>query len=301
MLNLEGLDPDAFASDQLDSTDRWILSRLAATIADVTDAIESFKYSEPLNQLYRFFWNDLCDWYLEWAKPKMRDQKQRPSTQNVLAFVLDQTLRMLHPFLPFITEGIFQNLNRQAPLRGLQGLAEAPPSAALVTAQWPALIESLRNEEIEAQIELIQTCIRTVREIRSARSIAPSKKLTVSVSSTPDTVALLKANLPLVMQLAHLETLEAGIDLEKPANAAVAVAGPIEVYVHDAVDPAAERARLEKQAQQVGQNLKGIQAKLANENFVNRAKPEVVEQTRQKQAELQEQLASINRHLSELG
>lgn len=301
MLNLEGLDPNAFSVDRLDSTDRWVLSRLAATIADVTAALESFKYSEPLNQLYRFFWNDLCDWYLEWAKPKMRDAGQKAVTQNVLAFVLDQTLRMLHPFLPFITEGIFQNLNRLAPLRGLEGLAEAPASEALVVAQWPAPIASLRNQEVEAQIELVQTTIRTVREIRSARNIAPSKKLTVSVSSTPDTVALLKANPALVMQLAHLETLEAGVDLEKPANAAVAVAGPVEVYVHDAVDPAAERARLEKQAQQVGQSLKGVQAKLANENFVNRAKPEVVEQTRQKQVELEEQLTSINRHLTELG
>ena len=140
-----------------------------------------------------------------------------------------------------------------------------------------------------------------MREIRSKRNIAPSKKLIVSAKSSPDTVALLQANMPLVTQLAHLEAFQAGTDLEKPANAAVAVAGPIEVYVHDAVDPAAERAGLEKQALQIGQNLKGVEAKLANENFVNRAKPEVVEQARHKRIELQEQLEAINRHLSELG
>ena len=155
--------------------------------------------------------------------------------------------------------------------------------------------------EVEEQIEIIQTCTRTVREIRSDRSIAPSMQLTVSVSSAPETVSLIQANASLVTQLANLETLQVGTDLEKPPNAAVAVAGPIEVYVHDAIDPSAERARLEKQAQQVGQTLKGVEAKLGNENFMNRAKPEVVEQARQKQVELQEQLANINRHLSELG
>jgi len=301
MLNLEGLDPKGFDPEKLDITDKWILSRLAGTIAELTDALEAFKYSEPLNQLYRFFWNDLCDWYLEWAKPKMRDRAQKPTAQNVLAFVLDQTLRMLHPFLPFITEGIFQNLSDLAPVRGLGDLAEAPPSEALVVAQWPARIESLQDQATEAEIEIIQTTVRTVREIRSKRNIAPSKKLTVSVKSSPDTVALLKANMSLVMQLGHLEALQADTDLAKPENAAVAVAGPIEVYVHDAVDPAAERAGLEKQAAQVSQNLKGVEAKLANENFVNRAKPEIVEQARRKRVELQDQLATINRHLSELG
>jgi valyl-tRNA synthetase len=301
MLNLEGLNPKGFDPAKLDITDKWILSRLAATIAEVTDALEGFRYSEPLNQLYRFFWNDLCDWYLEWAKPKMRDPAQKATAQNVLAFVLDQILRMLHPFLPFITEGIFQNLNDLAPVRGAGDLAGAPQSEALVVAQWPARIPALRDQATEAQIEVIQTTVRTVREIRSKRSIAPSKKLTVSVKSSSDAVALLQANLALVMQLGHLEAFTAGTDLEKPENAAVAVAGPIEVYVHDAVDPAAERAGLEKQAAQLSQNLKGVEAKLANENFVNRAKPEVVEQARRKLVELQEQLATINRHLSELG
>jgi len=301
MLNLEGMDPSGFDPTQLDITDKWILSRLAATIADVTDALENYKYSEPLNQLYRFFWNDLCDWYLEWAKPKMRDPLQKPTTQNVLAFVLDQILRMLHPFLPFITEGIFQNLNSLAPLRRLGDLAGAPQSEALIIAQWPAGLASLRHQAIETQIEIIQTTVRTVREIRSKRNIAPSKKLIVSVKSPPDTVTLLTPNKSLVMQLGHLEAFQAGTDLEKPANSAVAVAGPIEVYVHDAVDPAAERAGLEKQALQISQNLKGVEAKLANENFVNRAKPEVVEQARHKRVELQEQLEAINRHLNELG
>ncbi|MDH4239528.1 MAG: valine--tRNA ligase, partial [Phycisphaerae bacterium] len=101
LMNLEGVDPDKFDEAKMTITDRWILSRLAKTITETTESLEVFKYSEPLSQLYRFFWNDFCDWYLEWIKPRMQDEQQKPTAQNVLAFVLDQVLRLLHPFIPF--------------------------------------------------------------------------------------------------------------------------------------------------------------------------------------------------------
>jgi valyl-tRNA synthetase len=123
-MNLEGIEPDGFDKEKMTITDKWILSRLAATAADVTEQLDQFKYSEPLSQLYRFFWNDFCDWYLEWMKPRMQDSEQKPIAQNVLAFVLDQTLRLLHPFVPFISEGIFQKLNEVAPARTLNGLTQ---------------------------------------------------------------------------------------------------------------------------------------------------------------------------------
>ena len=123
MMNLEGTDSALFDKTKLAITDKWILSRLARTITEVTDGLDAFKYNEPLNAIYKFFWNDFCDWYLEWAKPRMFDSAQKPIAQNVLAFVLDQTLRLLHPFVPFITEGIFQKLNELAPTRGLKGIA----------------------------------------------------------------------------------------------------------------------------------------------------------------------------------
>jgi valyl-tRNA synthetase len=129
LTNLEGIEPDKFDKDKLTVIDRWILSRLAKTAADVTQQLNEYQYSEPLTRLYRFFWNDFCDWYLEWAKPRMQDEQQKAIAQNVLAFVLDQILRLLHPFVPFITEGIFQKLNDIAPHRRLKGLAEAEGAA----------------------------------------------------------------------------------------------------------------------------------------------------------------------------
>ena len=301
MMNLEGMDAHAFDASRLHSTDKWILSRLAQTIDLVTDSLEAFKYSEPVNQLYRFFWNDLCDWYLEWAKPRMQDPAQKAQAQNVLAFVLDQTLRMLHPVLPFITEGIFGYLNQLAPCRGLKGLADCPASDALVVAQWPARLSGLIDANVEARINTVQEATRAIREIRSERNIAPGKKLIVSAKAPQDVIDVLNAHTVMIQDLANLETLSAGADLTKPANAAVAVAGSIEVYVHDAVDPAAERDKLVKQKEQLEKFLKGVQGKLANENYVSRAKPEVVEQTRAKEVELKEQLAAVEKHLSELG
>ena len=150
MMNLEGIDPDGFDKAKLTITDKWILSRLARTIAEVTDGLDEFKYNEPLNALYKFFWNDFCDWYLEWAKPRMSDAAQKPIAQNVLAFVLDQVLRLLHPFVPFITEGIFQKLNEIAPKRGLKGIAELTAQRHLVMADWPKRIDSLMDERLNS-------------------------------------------------------------------------------------------------------------------------------------------------------
>jgi len=300
MMNLEGMDPAAFDPARMDTTDRWIVSRLAGTIREVTQGIEQFRFSEPLNLLYRFFWNDLCDWYLEWAKPKMADPARRPVSQNVLAFVLDQTFRLLHPFLPFITEGIFQNLNELCPVRGLKGIAEAAPAKALTLAPWPPCLDAMIDPAIEARIELVQGVIRAIREIRNARAIPPGRPLKVSAKTTTENVEVLTRNAGLILQLAVLDGFQVATAIDKPANAAVGMAGAVEVFVHDAVDVAAERQRLEKQRQQLLAGLKGVEAKLGNESFRAKAKPEVVAQTEAKQAEFQAQLAAVENHLAGL-
>jgi len=300
LMNLEGMDPAGFDAAEMDITDKWILSKLAETISEVTESLDGFKYSEPLAALYRFFWNDLCDWYLEWAKPRMQGEKTKPIAQNVLAFALDQVLRLLHPFIPIITEGIFQKLNEVAPVRGLDGLAEAKGSESLVIAQWPNRIDSLRDPDTEKQIEIIQEVVRTIREIRNNRNISPKVALVVSAKAQKEIVDILNGSAGLVAQLAGLKEFQAGTDLAKPANAAVAVADAAQVYVHDAVDPEAERQRFEKQKEQLEKAKNAVDAKLANENFVNRAKPEVVAQAREKLVQLTEQLNTVDRHLSEL-
>jgi len=300
LMNLEGTEPDKFDEDKITIADRWILSCLAKTINDVTVQLDEFKYSEPLTQLYKFFWNDFCDWYLEWIKPRMQDDQQKPIAQNVLAFVLDQTLRLLHPFVPFITEGIFQKLNKIAPIRGLKGLAEAKESEALVIAKWPERLDSLVDIDTETQITLIQSVIRAIRDVRSKYNKPQNEMLFVSAKLCQEHVEILSRNAELIRNLAGVKEFKAGITVVKPPNAAVAIADATEVYVHDVIEPQAERQRLEKQKDKVEKAKKAVEAKLKNKNFVTKAKPQVVAQARDKLAELTKQLKTVEKHLSEL-
>jgi valyl-tRNA synthetase len=301
MLNLEGTDPAAFDAAKMDTTDKWILSRLAKTIAATTKGLEEFKYKEPLDEIYRFFWNDFCDWYLEWTKPRIYDGEQKPIAQNVLAFVLDQVLRLLHPFVPFITEGIFQNLNSIAPKRGLKGIMELQATDSIMVAPWPELIDGCVDEQTEQQIETVQSVIRSIRDVRSQYNIPPSKPLVCSASAPDAVSAMLNDNLALIQKQAFIESLTIETGLEKPDNAAAIVVGDVQMYVHDAVDKEAERKRLEKQKEFIEKGIRPLEGKLSNENFTSRAKPEVVEQSRQKLKELTEQLAAVEKLLAELG
>ncbi len=300
MMNLAGNDPAAFDANNMDITDRWILSRLGRTIRAVTEAIDGYKFNEPINELYRFFWNDFCDWYLEWSKPRMQDAAQKPIAQNVLAFVLDQVLRLLHPFMPFITEGIYQNLNAVVPRRGLNGIAQPAVGEALMIAPWPERLDEPIDEACEREIDLIQHVIRSIRDVRSQYTIAPSRLLTVSAAAPEAVCAMLAEHSELISQLAGAEALHIAPGLEKPANAAAAIVEDVQIYVHDVIDPEAERQRLQKQKDFIEKGLRPLQAKLNNENFVSRAKPEVVAQSRQKLKELTDQLEAVEKHLAEL-
>lgn len=300
IMNLDGLDTDKFDKDKMTITDKWILSRLAVTIAEVTGSLENFKYNEPLSQIYRFFWNDFCDWYLEWAKPAIQDKEQKPVTQNVLAFVLDQTLRLMHPFIPFITEGIFQKLNEIAPTRKLKDLAQLDNSQALVAAEWPDEINSLKNPDSEKQIETIQSVIRALRDIKSNVSMPPAEKITASVNSPKSIAAVLNNNSQLICQLANLKEFTAGDTIAKPKDSAAVIVDQMQVFLHNAIDIEAELQRLKKQKLNVENAQKGVEAKLNNNNFITKAKPEVVQQAKEKLTEIKEQLKTIKEHLDQL-
>jgi len=299
LMNLEGIDAEKFDKDKMTITDKWILSRLAQTIAEVTKSLEEFKYNEPLSQLYRFFWNDFCDWYLEWIKARMQDNQQKLIAQNVLAFVLDQTLRLLHPFIPFITEGIFQKLNEVAPVRKLNEIAEAAQARALVVAQWPEKLDCLIDIEAEKQISIIQSPIRAIRDIKSQYNISPTTVPTTSANTPVRVAQILKDNSELICQLAGVKVFMADTNMEKPKNAATAIVDDMQIFVHDVIDPEAEKAKLTKQRQEIEKAKKAAEVKLANKNFVTKAKPEVVARAKDRLAELTEQLRTVEKHLAE--
>ncbi len=300
MMNLEDIDPSQFDKTKLKTIDKWILSKLARTISNVTGSLDNFKYSEPLNDIYKFFWNDFCDWYVEWAKPRLQDETDKATVQSVLAFVLDQTLRLLHPFVPFVTESMFAKLNEIVSSRSLQGLAEATSSNALVIANWPGDISHLIDSDIEEEIIDIQTAIKAIRDIRSKYNIAPSEKKIASATGTGHVIATLTNNSQLITYLANLSELIIEKNVKTPENAATAICGHMQIFLHDAINVQQELARLEKQKIQIEKGKSTVEAKLNNENFTNRAKPEVVAGAREKLDELTQQLKIIAEHINQL-
>jgi len=298
--NLQDMAGGTFEAAELMLEDRWILSRLARIVEITTESLDAFKYSEPINGLYRFFWNEFCDWYLELIKPRIRDEKRRPGAQRMLAFVMDGVLRLFHPFMPFITEGIYQQLNALCPERELAGLAELGGSEDLVSARWPARMAGLIDEQAEEQMQLAQSVIKMIRDIRTRYQIAPRQELTVAVKGGAAVCELLGQQEQLIRDMAFLEGFRAGPNCEKSAQAAVAVGDDWELYVEGVIDVAAERDRLCKQKEQLANGVRGIEAKLGNEKFLTRAKPEIVQRERERLGQLQDQLATVEKNLEDL-
>ncbi len=284
----------------LEWEDRWILSRLATTAGNVTGQLEGYKFSDPVQELYKFFWNDLCDWYLEIIKPRMRDAGKKPAAQQALAYVLDATLRLLHPFIPFITEQLYQQLHEMIPQRQIEGLPPLAASDDLIAAAWPDMPAELIAAETEQEMELVQAVIPLIRDVRSRYNVPPKEKVDASIKAPAAATTVLNAQAHLIGHLANVADLSAGPQTPKPANAAVAVEGQLEIYVHNVIDAEAEKQRLLKQRAELAGFLTATEKKLANENFVSRAKPEVVQRERDKLTQLQEQLATVESNLQDL-
>jgi len=297
--NLQGTPTGPFDANQLKLEDRWILSRLVRTTETVTGQLDEFKFSEPINVLYKFFWNELCDWYLELIKPRMRDDEQKGSAQRVLAFVMDACLRLFHPFLPFITEGIYQQLNELCPHRDLDGFAELGGSDELVLAGWPKATPKLIDSESEKQMLLVQAVIRLIRDVRTQHQVPPRKTLEAAVKTAAKLSEMLLEQQHLICQMANLSSLSAGPNCDKPAQAATAVSEELELYVGGVIDAEAEQKRLLKQKEELAGAIARTENKLNNENFVTRAKPEVVQRERDRLKQLKEQVATVQRNLDE--
>ena len=299
MGNLEDIAP--CDKVQLELEDRWILSRLHKTIAEATTQIDEFKFSEPINLLYKFFWNEVCDWYLELIKPRMWDDNRKGSAQRVLAYVLDCSLRLMHPFLPYITEGIYQHLNTLMPDRSLAGICDLESSDQLVTAAWPKADTALFDDESEKQMAVVQNAIGLIRELRTQYQVAPKQKVEVTIKATDELAEIIHAQHLLLAKIAGIETLNCVSELtQRPKNSAVSVGQGLEIFVHDVVDVEAEKTRLLKQKETLEKGIKGAQAKLGNENFLARANPDVVEKERARLASMEEQLADVEKNLQAL-
>jgi len=312
--------PRPLKSEQLPVEDHWILSRLSACIEEVDRRFERYQLNEAASALYAFFWGEFCDWYVELVKPRLfsrndagemtrHDDESAQVAQQVLTWVLDQTLRLLHPIVPFVTEELWQRLNEAAPRRGISELTT--PGKALIVADWPDASAWKREAAVEREMQALQDVIRALREIRNHVNGIRSAARQSAIKALPRAVVKAEAGLtktlrqrePMIRRLGQCETLEIGPDLPRPPESVSKVLSGIEVYVplSGLADLDIERERLRKERDQLSGHIKRLEGKLANQGFVAKAPPEVVDRERSRLAELREKLNAVERNLAEVG
>jgi valyl-tRNA synthetase len=279
--------------------DRWILSRTARTIEDVNNALGSYDFHNYAGRLYQFVWNDVCDWYIEAIKPTIGTPEGARSRQ-VLAVVLDVSLRMLHPTMPFITERLWEALSEVAPKRGVRGL-DPDENELLVTADWPVADRALVDLQAEDLFERLRTLVTMVREVRAVNKVPPRECVEVSVKLAEELVGQIGENKGLVESLANVKLVAVGADLEKPADAAVIVRPLAEVYLHNQLDADAEKTRLTKHLADVTGQIKNLEGRLSNEKYTRKAPAHLVQESRDKLAGMKRERDAVEKQLGELG
>jgi valyl-tRNA synthetase len=300
LLNLDGYTPGPVDAAKLPVEDRWVLSRLAATAAAVTEQLEGYHFAEVARTLYDFTWSEFCDWYVEMSKGRLKDPAGRALAQRVLVGVLDAIVRLIQPVMPFLAESVWQALNAVAPERGLPEPAKAVESVCV--ALWPGYPEDWRDPGIEARIGRMQELVRGVREVRNRYMVDPRTELAVNVRCRPEVAGDFQALEPFIRQLAGIGSFACGPDTGKPKQAAGIVHADFEAYVSltGLIDVGKEVQRLQKQLAEKRKHLQGTQAKLGNASFVERAPAEVVQQQREQVVELEAQIRTLEANLREL-
>ncbi len=298
LLNLAEQEFRALSADELFAEDLWILSRLSRAINDVTKHLKAYNPSAAIGRARDFFWGEFCDWYLELIKPRLRNESEVYAARQVAAAVLDQVLRLLHPFVPFISEAIWQHLQEFVPARGI--VRQFPSSELLISAAWPEADIERQNSGLEAQFDVMREVIRGIRDVRSKYNVAPAKQLEAYIKADGNATATLNRLTDHIVNLCRLSSLEIGPTVERPKAAAIQVAGDVEIYMLGVLDPEKERERLTKQKEKLLKQLGPTEKKLGNENFLNKAPAEVVEAERQRLQDMKAQLALIEENLKML-
>jgi valyl-tRNA synthetase len=261
--------------------------------------LEAYNPSAALSTARDFFWSELCDWYMEFIKPRLRDATRAPLARQVLAVTIDQVLRLLHPFVPYITEALWEYINTQAPVRGID--VPLPASDLLIRAAWPTAQSAWHDTALEAQMTFLQEVVRAIRDLRSKYTISPHARVPVRIRAAGEAAATLNAWHNLLTTMAGLESVEIAPDAQRSPDAATAVVGQIEVYIPGVIDMDKERARLTKQREQLLGRLEGSRRKLANADFLNKASSEVVQKERDRLAECEAQVENVEATLATLG
>ncbi|HOG16119.1 MAG TPA: valine--tRNA ligase [Syntrophales bacterium] len=295
LMNLEDFSaaaPAAAPQEPLSLPDRWIFSRLDQVVADVTRCLDEYRFNEAAGAVYAFVWHELCDWYLELVKPVLygrESEAARRTAQRTLYTVLKSSLKLLHPFMPFITEEIWQTL--------------VADGSSIMTSSFPAAGELPRDREAESRMTLIVGVITAVRNIRGEMGIAPSRKLKVLLSAGEESArATLQEGSRYIVNLANLEDLAVRTGAPEPRKAATGLCGTTKVYVllEGVIDFASEKTRLEKEMAKVDKDMAVVERKLSNPDFRAKAAPAVLEKEERKGRGFQEKRQVLRAALKRL-
>ena len=302
LMNMTGFDPDRFGDALRDSpdaaaltlADRWILTRLQRTCREVDVALEAFRFNDAAQSLYRFIWNELCDWYIELAKPMLYEQsnevvaqKRKRAAQGTLALSLETACRLLHPIMPYITEEIWQQLPKPT----------GTPGSIMIT-MYPVCDESLIDEAAERQMQILQDVVVAVRNLRAEYNIAPAVALSVTIQTgSHDLRETLESKTieTLVKSLAKIATLTIAPAGGAPEGTIVSVVGDAQVCVHlkGTVDVAAEQVRIDRELGKAEKERAGVEGRLKNPAFVEKAPADVVDKERARIVEIDEKMSKL--------
>ncbi len=288
MMNLDDYDP-AFspATEDFTLADRWILSRVQTVVNEVSDEFDTYRFSEACRLLYSFFWSEFCDWYIEWSKNRLKEKgNARKTTQYVLLKVLDTSLKLMHPVMPFVTEEIWQKL---------PGTGES-----IMISDWPEADASLIDETAVKQAEVLIDVTNAIRQTKHELGIPHTKKVEVVLVTTDDKKAeILTDNTANLKNLARLDELSIGKERTGVERSAKAVAAGIEIFMPlgDLIDIEKETERLKSEIKEIDEKLKKSLAKLDNKGFIEKAAAEVVTKERDKAAELTDKKAKLESQL----
>jgi valyl-tRNA synthetase len=277
---------------EMSLVDRWILSRLASAVKETNTSLEAYRFHEASHRLYHFFWHELCDWYLELIKPKILDsgrQEEHRLSYQVLYFVFDHSLRLLHPFMPFITEELWQRLPHQG--------------ISLAIQSFPVASEEFIDPEAERGVAILEDVIVKIRNVRAEMDIEPGKRIQVNLAaSDPAAAVVLEAGIPHIQNLARCAQVNLLDSISEHEHSArrVALGAEVEIPLTGLIDFQAERAKLEKEIAKVEKEILPIQQKLGNPGFLSNAPEQVVRLNRERLSEFTEKLSKLADNLSRL-
>src|SRR3989338_2235802 len=278
----------------LQLSDRWILSRLQNAISDTRKGLEDYKFNDAAGAIYQFFWRELCDWYIEMIKARLgASREERKTAQAVLLYVMENSLRLLHPFMPFITEELWQQLP----------LLESSRGEGIMVAEYPAYNKSLVDEDIEREMNLIMEISRGIRNIRSEMNVPPVKKVNAIIRTEDEKkINTIQKQSSYISELSRLNTLSVIRNGKKPKMSATAIIGDMEIFVplEGIIDIKEERGRLTRELDKVNNDIAFLNKKLSNRNFMSRAPEDVVKKDSERYETLIAMAEKIQQNLNSI-